>query len=167
MKTLIIGLGNPIVGDDAIGIKIVEWLQQTNLFSPNVKIQPDVSLSGIGLVELFQSYDQVIIIDSIITEKNRPGTVRVLHPDQFLSAHHVSDFHNMDFFTALEWGYQTFKNIPPKEKITIIGIEIQYVQEFSDTLSPEIRNQLKSIQKTVYNQIRKILNKREVLFNAL
>ncbi|MHA1109793.1 MAG: hydrogenase maturation protease [Promethearchaeota archaeon] len=153
MKTLIIGLGNPIVGDDAIGIKVVEWLHKANQFSPNVEIQADVSLSGIALVELFRGHDQVIIVDSMHTGQHPVGTVQVLHPNQFLSAQHVSDFHNMDFFTALEWGYQTFDDMPPKEKITIIGIEINYIQEFSDSLSPELQNQLDTIKNTVKSEV--------------
>jgi len=152
MKTLLLGLGNPIVGDDAIGIKIVEWLQKTTEL-PNTTVDSDISLSGIGLVEQFRGYDQVIIVDSMVTGKHPPGTVKTLHPDQFLSSHHTSDFHNMDFFTALDWGYQNFDDIPPKEKITIIGIEIQFVQEFSEELSPEILKQLETIQNTVKSEV--------------
>lgn len=153
MKTLIIGLGNPIVGDDAIGIEVTEWLQKNANLPLEVEIQPDVSLSGIALVELFRGYDQVIIVDSMHTKQFPPGTVKVLHPDQFLSAQHISDFHNLDFFTALTWAYQTFDDIPPKDKITIIGIEINYIQEFSDTLSPELQHQLDTIKNTVKSEV--------------
>ena len=100
-NTLIIGLGNPIVGDDAIGIIIVDWLEKNTSF-PNTTVNSDVSLAGIGLIEQFRGYDQVIIVDSMVTGKYPPGTVKVLSPDQFLSTHHTSDFHNMDFLTALE-----------------------------------------------------------------
>jgi hydrogenase maturation protease len=153
MKTLIIGLGNPIVGDDAIGIKIVEWLKKNHQFYPYVEIRPDVSLSGIGLVETFRGYDKVFIVDSMVTEKYPPGTVKILHPDQFINTQHVSDFHNMDFFTALDWGYQNFDDLPPRDKITIIGIEIKYVQEFSDSLSPELKNKMNLIKKTVKSEV--------------
>ena len=152
MKTLIIGLGNPIVGDDAIGIIVTEWLQK-EIQNDIIDIKPDVSLSGIGLVELFRGYDRVIIVDSMFTGKFALGTVKVLTPDQFLSAQHTSDFHNMDFFTALDWGYQNFDDLPKRNKITIIGIEIQYIQEFSDTLSPELQQKLDNIKNTVKSEV--------------
>lgn len=152
MKTLILGLGNPIVGDDRIGIAVVEWLEK-NTDLPNTSVNSDVSLSGIALVELFRGYEKVIIVDSMVTGKYSPGTVKVLTTEQFLSTQHTSDFHNMDFFTALDWGYQTFDDMPPRNEIMIIGIEIQFVQEFSDELSPEILKQLETIKTTVKSEV--------------
>ncbi len=152
MKTLILGLGNPIVGDDAIGIIVVEWLEKT-VKLPNTTVNSDVSLSGIGLIEQFRGYDQIIIVDSMVTEKYPPGTVKLLSPDQFLSTHHTSDFHNMDFLTALEISEGTFADLPQRENIKIIGIEIIPTQEFSDMLSSEIQNQLETIKNTVKSEV--------------
>jgi len=133
MKVALIGLGNPIVGDDGIGIKVVDFIQETMNLPSNVEVIGDVSVGGIGLVELFKGYDKVILVDSIQTKKYKKGTVIQLKPEDFTSALHVSDFHNMDFFTALEFCRKVHDDIP--EDIIILGIEIITVMEFDDELS--------------------------------
>jgi hydrogenase maturation protease len=151
MKTALIGLGNPIVGDDAIGIKVVDYINDTLTLPKSIEVIRDVSLAGIGLVELFRGYDKIILVDSIQTSKYPKGTVLQLKPDDFANALHVSDFHNMDFFTALEFCNQVYDDIP--EDIVIVGIEIITVMEFDDDLSKELKSQFKSIVKQVLDII--------------
>ena len=151
MKLALIGLGNPIVGDDGIGIKVVDFIQNTLSLPDSVEVIGDVSVGGIGLVELFKGYDKIILVDSIQTGNHPKGTVVTLKPDDFASALHISDYHNMDFFTALEFCKKVHDDIP--EEITILGIEIINVLEFSDELSKELKSKFDEIVKQVYNVI--------------
>ena len=151
MKIALIGLGNPIVGDDGVGIKVVDFIQETLSLPTSVEVIGDVSVGGIGLVELFKGYDKIILVDSIQTGNYPKGTVVLLKPEDFTSALHVSDFHNMDFFTALEFCNKVHDDIP--EDIIILGIEIINVLEFSDELSKELKSKFDEIVKQVYNVI--------------
>jgi hydrogenase maturation protease len=151
MKIGLIGLGNPIVGDDAIGIKVVEYIRDTRSLPEYVEIIEDVSLAGIGLVEIFRGYEKIILVDSIQTGKYPKGTVVHLQADDFASALHISDYHNMDFFTALEFCNQMYDDIP--KDIEILGIEIFNVLEFSDELTPEIQIRFDEIVNEVYKYI--------------
>ncbi|MHA1668899.1 MAG: hydrogenase maturation protease [Candidatus Heimdallarchaeaceae archaeon] len=163
MKIAIIGLGNPIVGDDAIGIKVVEYIKDNYSFPSYVDILVDVSLAGIGLVELFRGYDKVILIDSMKSETVEPGEVIRLHPEQFAGAMHISDYHNMDFFTAYEFCKHMYgEEIPPNENIIILGIEIKYIQEFSDQLSLEIQSKFSKIVDFVYKEIKKEISEEKI-----
>ncbi|MHA1303657.1 MAG: hydrogenase maturation protease [Candidatus Heimdallarchaeaceae archaeon] len=168
MKTAIIGLGNPIVGDDAIGIRVLEYIKDKYTLPSSIEIMVDVSLSGIGLVELFRGFDKIIIIDSMQSGQFEPGTVMRLNPEQFLSALHVSDYHNMDFFTAYKFGQEIFEDLPDNENIVIIGIEIKFVQEFSDQLTKEIQEKFIEIVNQVYQEIkREIKGEKEIIENVL
>ncbi len=151
MKIGLIGLGNPIVGDDAIGIKVVEYIRDTYSLPEFVEIIEDVSLAGIGLVEIFRGYEKIILVDSIQTGKYAKGTVVHLQSDDFASALHISDYHNMDFFTALEFCNQMYNDIP--KDIAILGIEIINVLEFSDELTPVIQTKFDEIVDEVYKYI--------------
>jgi len=151
LRSIIIGLGNPIVGDDAIGIKVMEYIRDT--FSPikDTKILADISIAGLGLVELIRGYDNVILVDSIQTGKNSVGTVIKLQPEEFSFALHTSHYHNIDIFTALEFGNQMYDDLP--KNIQIIGIEIINPMEFSDELSFELQNKFEEIVNQVYQII--------------
>ncbi len=164
MRSIIIGLGNPIVGDDAIGIKVMEHIRDA--FSPikNTEILADVSIAGLGLVELIRGYDSVILVDSIQTGKNTVGTVIQLQSEEFSLALHTSHYHNIDIFTALEFGNQMYDDVP--KEIKIIGIEIINPMEFSDELSFELQNKFEEIVDQVYQIIIREL-KEEITANIV
>ena len=164
MKVALIGLGNPIVGDDAIGIKVVDYIRDTFSLPDYVEIIGDVSLAGIGLVEQFRGFDKIILVDSIQTGIHPKGTVVHLNQEEYSTALHISDYHNMDFFTALDFCNQVYDDIP--KDITIIGIEIISVTEFSDELSTELHEKFDKIIDEVYKNILLIL-KEEVQKNVL
>jgi hydrogenase maturation protease len=74
---LILGLGNILMGDEGIGIKAVEYLQQQTLPS-NVDVL-DGGAGGFQLLSLFQEYQHFIIIDATIGG-DKPGEIQVLNP---------------------------------------------------------------------------------------
>ena len=102
MKTLILGLGNPILGDDGIGWKIASELQQREKIPSDVTIEC-MSIGGISLMEALIGYDQAIIIDSIVTHQVPVGTVNKSNL-QDLPNHtsgHMSSAHDTSLQDAL------------------------------------------------------------------
>ena len=72
MKTLIIGLGNPILGDDGVGWKVANQL--TTIIDPDSSVEIDcASLGGLSLMERMLGYQRVIVIDSMETGQSPEG----------------------------------------------------------------------------------------------
>jgi hydrogenase maturation protease len=69
MKTLVLGLGNPILSDDAVGIRIAEGLK----LKASVQDVVETSEAGVALLDYAVGYDKLVIIDSIMTDKGKPG----------------------------------------------------------------------------------------------
>ncbi|HMZ07522.1 MAG TPA: hydrogenase maturation protease, partial [Anaerolineales bacterium] len=66
MKTLIVGLGNPILGDDGVGWKVVEEIKKQ---TPSSQGDVDViclSLGGLALMEHLIGYQRAILVDSFV-----------------------------------------------------------------------------------------------------
>jgi len=78
MKTLVIGLGNDLLSDDAIGILAARKLK--NEVSGQVEII-ESSLAGVALIDLLMGYRKAIIIDAIFTGRFEPGTIVELGPE--------------------------------------------------------------------------------------
>jgi hydrogenase maturation protease len=144
MKTLIVGLGNPILGDDGIGWRVAEEAQRdlngaTYDISTSHQIDFDfLSLGGIRLMEHLIGYDQAIIIDAINTGKNSIGNVSNF-PLEELALNfqgHLSSPHDTNLPDALEMGKLMGAQLP--EEITIIAIEAENVFDFSEELSPPV-----------------------------
>jgi len=68
MKEIILGIGNPILSDDGIGIYIARKLKEEN---PNWEIV-ETSDAGFRLIDLIIDYERAIFIDSVKTGKKKP-----------------------------------------------------------------------------------------------
>jgi hydrogenase maturation protease len=71
-KTLVLGLGNVIMGDEGVGVHVVRALEKHNL-PPDVECL-DGGTGGFILLEPLQSADHIVLIDAA-ADGNPPGTV--------------------------------------------------------------------------------------------
>jgi hydrogenase maturation protease len=142
--TLLIGLGNPILGDDGIGWRVVERAE-TLLAERSQAVrdlyQVDVlylSLGGLSLMEHMEGYHDVIVVDSILTKNHPNGTIYSLPlsklPD--FSSGHSTAIHDTSLATALEVGRKMKMELP--EDVWVVAIEAEYVFDFSEELSPPV-----------------------------
>ncbi|MGD9089902.1 MAG: hydrogenase maturation protease, partial [Desulfobacterales bacterium] len=75
-QILVLGVGNILLKDDGIGVRIVEKLQQEYAFSPNVRLLDGGTL-GLRLLEPITGADVLIVVDAIISGQP-PGTIERL-----------------------------------------------------------------------------------------
>ena len=129
---LVLGIGNELLMDAGIGPKLVKKLQN---FLPSGKIDYRTSLlGGMEIIELMKGYDELIIIDGIVTEDGVPGTVYSMNYPHNKSTLHLSNAHDISFDMSVKLARRL--NIPFPQKIRIIAVEIVEDKVFSESLSP-------------------------------
>lgn len=136
MKTLLIGLGNPILGDDGVGWKIVEDVQKH--LDPDSDVVVDyLSLGGISLMEHMIGYQRAILVDAFISNENI-GSVFVYKLDEIpnYSAFHVSSAHDMTLQSAIELGKWMGALLP--SEIIVVGIATRRIVDFGEELSAPV-----------------------------
>ena len=69
-RLLILGLGNPLMGDDGAGIQIVEELKKSDL--PEYVDVIDGGTAGVGLIDLMSGYSRVIVVDAVRVDEGTP-----------------------------------------------------------------------------------------------
>lgn len=155
MKTILVGLGNPILGDDGTGWKVVEEIQKQiphillGRSSPaGMESQPGrgdgdvdiecLSLGGIGLMEHLIGYERAIIIDSFIADEEEIGSILVRNLNDLpnYSAFHITSAHDTSLQNALELGRRMGAQLP--NEVIVIGIAIKSTREFGEELSPRV-----------------------------
>ena len=134
MKKLVLGIGNPILGDDGVGFHVIAELEKDP--PPGDVSFSSVDASGLALLDQVVDYDAVVIVDAIMTEGGKAGTVYRLGLNNFRPSKHTISPHDTDLPTALELGKLMKLKIP--ENISIVAIEIPPVYEFSQSLSPGV-----------------------------
>lgn len=138
MKVLVLGLGNPIITDDAVGVRLAEALREMCGDPPGVDWEPECSVGGLNLVDLLAGYDRVLLFDSIRTAGGRPGEWHRFDAAALRATQHLSNVHDANFATALELGRRLGLPLPADAEIHIFAAEIVENRTFGESLSPEL-----------------------------
>ena len=149
MKTLVLGLGNPILSDDGAGIKVARELGK-KLDDPQITVS-ETSSAGLRLLDSIVGYDKVIIIDAIQTKKGKAGQIYRMKPEDFSFAKHLSSPHQINLVTALELG--RVLNLVMPQEITIIAVEAKDVSNFSERCTPEVERAIPEAVKMVLAEL--------------
>ncbi|MFC2061541.1 hydrogenase maturation protease [Elusimicrobiota bacterium] len=148
MKTLVVGLGNTIRGDDGIGVYVARRLK--NKFNSGEVDIMETHYAGIKLMDLLYDYNKVFIIDAV---KNgvEAGRVSLFDIEEDPNISH-KDFHGMNFLDSYIRLKRTYPRIP--EDLKVIGISINGGDSFEEGLSQELKNKLPEITEKVTGMIR-------------
>ncbi|GAC1663276.1 MAG: hydrogenase maturation protease [Candidatus Limnocylindrales bacterium] len=99
--TLVAGIGNIFLSDDAFGCEVVRRLAGRPIPS-GVKVA-DFGIKGIHLAyELLDGYDRLILIDAI-SRNSPPGTIHVLQPNAMARSGRLPDGHGMEPLAVFDY----------------------------------------------------------------
>lgn len=140
-----------IRGDDGIGIHLARKLKQ--VLPPRFEIK-ELDTAGLDLMEAISGYDKVILIDAIQTANGEPGQIYHLSLEDFKYSSNLSSTHALDLKQVLELGKKLMGEKMP-DKIEILAVEARRVNEFKETLSPELEEQFDKIVEKIRSEIEK------------
>lgn len=145
---LILGLGNPLQGDDGIGCRAIEALQLHAL--PETVEAVDGGTPGIGLIHLLEGRTRAIVVDA--AEMGRPpGTVVRFRPDEvrLTGAAERFSLHRSAVSDALALAGAL--NLPLPE-IVFFGVQPASVG-WEATLSPSVAAAMPELVKAILSEI--------------
>ena len=149
MKTLVLGLGNPILSDDGVGLRVARELE--NRLDQQEVTVVETSMAGLDLLDLLAGYDRAIIVDAIQTVGGKSGQIYRLAPEAFDATRHAASPHDVNFATALELGKRLGLTLP--QQIVIFAIEVADASTFSEECTPQVRQAIPLCVKMVIQEI--------------
>ena len=161
MKTLVVGLGNPILGDDGVGWKVADEVMKRLPKDAPIDVTC-LSVGGISLMEHLIGYDHAIIIDAFATDAP-VGSISVLRLDQLpnYSAFHTTSSHDTSLQNAMELGKTMGAQLP--DDVMIVGIATRQVFDFSEELSPPVARVVHSVGSIVLDLLKEHMAVAEVV----
>ncbi len=147
-KTLVIGLGNPLISDDSVGLRVAERLKTVLAGRHEIDVTEDY-WGGLRLMERMIGYDAAIVIDAICTGA-APGTIHHLTVNMVATQKSASA-HDVNLPTALAFGRRAGVHLPTDENVRLIGIEAEDVINFSEQCTPAVA---KAIEPAVVEVVR-------------
>jgi hydrogenase maturation protease len=145
MKTLVLGLGNPILGDDSVGLKVAGAVCQQLPSDSDIEVDTDCR-GGLHLMERLVGYDRAIIIDAICTGAHPPGTILRLGPND-MPTQHTASAHDVNLPTALRLAATMQVKVP--SDIAIVAIEAERVLDFEEQCTEQVAAAIPEATKVV------------------
>lgn len=146
MNTLILGLGNLILTDDGVGIKIARKLKEEN---PELEVI-ETSEAGMAILDHIAGYDKLIIIDSIKTERGKPGELHKLGLEDLKPAKDFTSSHGIDIATAFQLGQRLGYRMP--NFISIYAVDIRDNSTFGEECTQEVEEKIPFITKQIIEE---------------
>ena len=138
--TLVVGLGNPILGDDGVGWRVVDALEHrlaadagARLAAGDIELDR-VAVGGLSLMERLVGYDRVVLVDAVLGS-GEDGVISVgsLAETTCRLASHLDSAHDAPLTEALSAGRALGARLP--DDITVVGIAVHRVDIFDERLS--------------------------------
>lgn len=151
-KAAVIGLGNPIRKDDAIGILALRVLQDKHRHPGRDYL--DFGTASFDLLHRFQSYEKVLLIDGIKAPGLAPGELVVRHVDEFEYQTNLlpASSHELDL-TAL---FELAKSLGSQTQVFVAGIQVEDVS-YGEGLSRALDGRFDEIVEKIAEFIEKNL----------
>ena len=149
--TLVLGIGNPLRGDDGFGPIVIEWLREHDL-PPGVVAQ-DEGTPGLDLVMLWTNYRRVIIVDAADIGR-APGDWSRIVPNidrlkQIASSNDSVTLHQAGLSDALKLS-AALGTLP--DELIILGIQPARL-DWSSGLSAELQAAVSTVGGAVLREI--------------
>ena len=145
----VIGIGNTLLGDEGIGVHVIESMRKNFRFSPKVALV-DGGCGGLNLYFILERYDPVIIIDALTPDAGPPGSICLIN-DDLLSADTRKEYsaHSVGLKDAL---ILLQSLAAPPGDLVLVGV-VPVTLKFNLGLSPKIKQRLPSVEKMVVRQL--------------
>lgn len=148
VKTLVLGLGNPLLGDDSVGLRVAALVRDRLAGRPDVDVAEEEA-GGLRLMERLTGYDRAVLVDACVSGAV-PGTIRRIGPDE-LPTQRTAIAHGIDLPRALALGQSL--GLPMPEVVRVVAIEAESVLEFRDSMTPAVADAVEPAVAAVLDEI--------------
>ena len=148
-ETIVLGLGNPLMGDEGVGVKLIEMLQSASGDFPEVDFV-DAGTGGMSLLHLIAGRTKAIIIDCAHMGET-PGTIKKFTPDEVKTVKQLThlSLHEVDIIKVIDLARQ-LGECP--EEIIFFGIEPESIEQRM-VLSEILTDRLPQYAETIKAQL--------------
>ncbi len=144
MKTLVLGIGNLLLGDEGVGVHTARALQRAT--RPEEVVILEVGTAFLEALPELEQADRIIIVDAMQAD-HAPGTIYRVPFDDCVKPEIIASLHGFDLSRVL---YMAGRITTPE--VIVIGVEPARI-DWGTELSPVIREAMPAIIEAVRAEI--------------
>src|SRR6266567_615192 len=147
--TIIIGVGNPVIADDALGLVAARCIRKRLPMASWLTVA-EIHNGGLELMEAMVGYDHAFVVDAIVTG-GRPGTIYRLEVDQLAATRNACTSHSGTLSSALELGRLSGVKLP--RDVRIWAVEADDVATFCESLTAEVEAAVADVVSEIVREL--------------
>jgi len=148
-RIIVLGVGNVLLTDEGVGVKVVKELEQRYDFPENVKLV-DGGTQGLWLMSTIQQADHLIVVDAVLG-KGEPGTIYRLERDDLPKGLRMkTSAHDSDLLEALS--LCALIDAEPSSCV-VIGIQPANITDYGTELTDVIAGKVDDLISRVIEEL--------------
>jgi len=149
VKTLVLGVGNPLMRDDGAGPRVIELLRTGFTFPADVEVV-DAGTMSFMILDLLRDVDRLIVVDAVRDTGDPPGTVFRMTPDEIAPNQVAHSLHDVRLVDVL----QAASLIGSTPDTIAIGVQIDTIEEWVLELSEPVEAAIPIAAGAVLDELR-------------
>ncbi|MBI4799996.1 MAG: HyaD/HybD family hydrogenase maturation endopeptidase [Desulfarculus sp.] len=147
-RILILGVGNVLLKDEGVGVRIIRELEARFDFAPNVRLV-DGGVLGLSLMGTMMEAEQVIVVDAV-RGGDEPGTLYRFNWEAKPEHIQYKDtLHQIDLMETM--GTLPLVGTPPK--VTVLGVEYEDIDNWGLELTPKVEKAVEPLLDLVLQEL--------------
>ncbi len=151
-STIVLGLGNPVRCDDAVGLRVAEAVERLLEEDP----LPDVSVAtstraGLELIDLLAGASHAVIVDCLALPDAVPGRVTRLTLDDVAGSARLVGAHDVTIGTAFKFARAS--GVPMPDAVDIYAVEAADVDRIEEGLSPAVAAAVPDLARAIHRRL--------------
>ncbi len=152
-RTVVLGLGNPVLSDDGVGLAVAVELKRLLADAPVRGVDVLASTrAGFELIDILRGYTSAILIDCIVLPDPRPGRVCRLAVDGVSGCARLVSAHEMSVGTAFRLAERM--GIPMPTDVEIIAVEAGDTSTIAEGLTPAVQASVSPLAREIYDRLK-------------
>lgn len=152
---VVLGLGNPILSDDAAGLRVAEELLRLLNTSPVPQVTVLLSTrAGFELIDMLQGFGHALIVDALELPEPQPGRVQLLDLSNFSGSVRLNMMHEVTITTAFEFAERM--GIPMPQQVEIFAIEAADTRTLCETMSPAVSAVIRPLAEKLHQRLHQL-----------
>jgi len=155
-KTLVLGIGNEIRGDDGVGIHVARRVAELLPAAWNGRVAVDEACTGgFDLVDYLRGYERAVIADAIQTVGGVAGTVYRFPLEALRLTAHLGHSHGVNLGGAL--AVLEGLELGAPADVAVVAVEAAELNEFTEEMTPAVEAAVDKAAAAVLDELKRWL----------
>lgn len=134
---LLLGIGNPLMGDEGAGVRVIEILMNSFDFGDDVEVV-DAGTMGLGMMHLLNDREYMLVVDAVDDTGFPPGSIVRMEPDDMATTQIMHSLHDQKLSDVLAAASLSGIEL----EVEFVGIQVERIEQWVTDLTPEVEKAL-------------------------